>query len=181
MKSKILNYLKRTGILICLHPVANLIGMLCAAVFSMILRMIIKDVPPTPSPVSTPVLLIAFSQLFILIFIQQETLIHRYQSPRHLLLSALPYFAIQYLAIVFFGGYSLTINCGLSSIVNPICLFIETHYQNVLRASFYSAELMTLIRFLVNCVIQLLLQLFVYLPTYFLAFAIGYHRRKQYE
>lgn len=149
-------YLKQTLLITLYHPVSYLAGGLIAGFPSLILGAIFEADREPIQNILQPILYTLVPLVFLFFFLHRDAHENRRFSPLLVAGSSLPFFTIQ-LILVYYRQYGMTL-VGSVGIVTPI-LFPNTenniHYV----------------------LVQIGLQMVLYLPTYILATYIGYKRR----
>lgn len=158
MKEKVLNYLKFAGLFTAYHPISHWGGVFISGILSVIVAFIAKDnyVQPLSTYVEQFFLCtIPFVFLFVLVYVTAART--QYFSPKFIVFSVIPLFVMQHVYILLFGA-SFWIN-GISA---NLCFLWFPAYYNIVRWP--------------TALIQLGLQVFVYLPIYMLASYCGCQR-----
>jgi len=153
-------YIKRTILFILYHPVSYLAGGLIAGLFSIIIGAILEKYREMVTGVIQPLLITILPLAFLFFFLQRDSYENRRFAPLTIITSALPFFVIQRICI-FSGNLGMMVVGGVG-VVTPV-LFPNAEHLEIMWP---------------YMVVQLGLQLFVYLPTYLLASYCGYKCRQ---
>lgn len=149
-------YLKHTLLFIAYHPVSYLAGVLIAGFPSIILGAYFETNREPIQNVVQPVLITMAPLAFLFFFLQRDAYENRRFSPLLIIGSSIPLFIIQTIFVLHNNFGMLVV--GSVGIVTPV-IFPDT--ENTMH----------------YLLVQIGLQLFVYLPTYLLASYFGYKRR----
>lgn len=159
MKEKILNHLGQAGLFFIAHPLSHWLGAIVSGVSSLIVAFILKEDYPTYSSVIEYVCLftVPFISLFFLVQYFTGYDENNHFSPKTIIASIIPLFVFQWIYL-FIWGPAFWIN-GICANLSFICF-----------SKYYNISIWP------NVLIQLGLQLLVYLPIYVFASRSGYLR-----
>ncbi len=160
MNDKVLDYLKRTGLLFVAHPFAHWLGVLVGGVLSLIAAFILKENYPAYSSAIEYVCLFTVPFISLFFLVQYFTGYDEADcfSPKAIISSILPLFAIQWIYLFIWGP---------AFWLHGICPHITTLWLPK------HTELWP------DIVVLLGLQLFVYIPIYLYASRCGYRRKRK--
>lgn len=150
------SYLKHTVLFILYHPLSYLAGGLIAGITCTILSAIFETNREPIQNIVQPILITIVPLIFLVYFFQRDAYEYRRFSPLMIIGSSIPFFVFQItrilkrdLGILFVGGVGVITNA----------LFPDTEYIEHF------------------VLVQIGLQLLIYLPSYLLASYVGYRRR----
>lgn len=149
-------YLKHTLLFLAYHPISYLAGGLIAGIPSIILGAFFETNRAPITNFVQPILCTIVPLIFLFFFLQRDAYENRRFSPLLIIGSSIPLFIIQTI-FVLRHNFGLLVT-GSVGIVTPVI------FPNTENAMHY-------------LLVQIGLQLFVYLPTYLLASYFGYKRR----
>ncbi len=152
------SYLKQSGLYIVYHPPVHLVGSVMGGIFSIIIGAFLEHHREIATDIVQP-LLVTFLPIVILFYIfYHEAYEKRRFEPLSIVLCAIPFFVIQHITLCIYPYGATLINGGYFTIAELIFEKIDYLWQHL--------------------VVQLGLQLLIYLPTYLLASYCGYRHRK---
>lgn len=148
-------YLKHTILLVLYHPISYLAGGLIAGLSSTILAAIFETNHEPIINIVQPVLITVVPLIFLFFFLQRDSYESRRFSPLMIIGSSLPFFIFQLVCILKYD-YGMLFVGGVGIVARAI--FPDT--ENTIH----------------YLLVQLGLQLLIYVPTYLLASYFGYWR-----
>lgn len=149
-------YVKQSGLYIIYHLPAHLAGTLSAGVSGVIIAAIIEHHREMATNIVHPILIITLPIIILFYMFHHEAYEKRCFEPLTIIVCAIPFFVIQHISLCIFPYGATLINGGYLTIAEVIFEKVDHLWQHL--------------------VIQLGLQLFIYLPTYLLASYCGYKR-----
>lgn len=149
-------YLKHTILFISYHPVSYLAGGLIAGLSSIILGALFETNREPIQNVVQPVLITMAPLAFLFFFLQRDAYENRRFSPLLIIGSSIPLFLVQ-LILVLHNQLGMTL-------VGGVGIVTRVFFPNTENPLHYA-------------LVQIGLQLLIYLPTYLLASHYGYKRR----
>ena len=149
-------YLKRTLLMALYHPLSSFVGSLIAGFPILILAAICETNREPIQNILQPILHTIVPLAFLFFFLQHDAYESRRFSPLMTIGSSLPFFILQ-LILIYNKQYGMTL-VGSIGLVTPM-IFPNTEYTPH------------------YILVQIGLQLLVYLPIYILATFVGYKRR----